>query len=195
MKRYRCNLIKTAKILSALLIFICVTVFLNVILFAGNERESDLVHINLPENLGPEKIILKVEGKINKANPAYFDLETIKKFPAVSFKSFDPWDKKKRIYEGVRIIDLITFLKIDNSVTRIEVIAKNNYKAVISVKDLRKFNHILSYKMDDQYYNKLSGKENKGPLSVAINFDAQADIDIDIYKHQVVWWVSRIIVK
>jgi len=174
--------------------FVVLSAGLNSILLAENQGEKNFEYINLPENLKKEQIILKVEGKIQRANPALFDLETIKKFPSVSFKTFDPWDKKKRIYEGIKIVDLLNYLKIEGSATRIEVIAKNDYKAVISIKDLGKFNHILSYKMDGQFYNNLSDKENKGPLAVAIDFDSQA-INVDIYKQQMVWWISRIIIK
>ena len=65
--------------------FVVLSAGLNSILLAENQGEKNFEYINLPENLKKEQIILKVEGKIQRANPALFDLETIKKFPSVSF--------------------------------------------------------------------------------------------------------------
>lgn len=162
----------------------------------GNDSgKPGFTGITLPENIPPEKIVLTVKGKIRKATPALFDLKTIRSFQPVTFTTFDPWDQQEQTYQGVPIIDVLEFLEMDESAEDIEVVAKNEYTIVINIKDLRRYNHIFSYAMNDKLYKEYEGSQNKGPLAIAIDFSGNSDIDIEIYKHQLVWLVDTVTVR
>jgi len=154
-----------------------------------------LSKITLPQGLNDKEIALMVTGKIGKAPTARFDLKTLERFPKNSFVTFDPWDDQERKYEGLLLSDLLRFLEIDSSATRVEVHARNDYKAVIGVKDLYRIGYLLAYKMDDKYFHELDGKRNKGPLMVAIDFNTHKDIGMDVYKQNMVWWIDIITIK
>ena len=154
-----------------------------------------LKKITLPQNLDEKETVLTVTGKIGKTSIARFDLETLELFPKKSFVTYDPWDNQEREYEGLLLSDLLRFLEIAPSATRIEVHARNDYKAVIGVKDVDEIGYLLAYKMDGKYFHELDGKNNKGPLCVAIDFNTHKDIDIEVYKQNLVWWVNIITIK
>jgi len=138
---------------------------------------------------------LIVKGKINPLNPAYFDLDTLRKFQPMSFEIANHWTGVKEKYTGIPIIDLLKFLGIDESASTIEVIATNEYRISIKIRDLKRYEYVLSYELNDKVYAELQPKFDKGPLAIAINFDKHPEIDREIYKHQLVWFVNTIIVK
>jgi hypothetical protein len=152
-------------------------------------------HITLPPNLAPEDVVLTVKGKIRKANPALFDLTTIQAFQPITFTIFDPWDKQEQTYEGIPIIDILQFLEMENSAETIEVVARNGYEIVIRIDDLKRYTYIFSYAMNGKLYNEYTDSQNKGPLAIAIDFSSNAEIDVEIYKHQFVWFVETVTVR
>ncbi len=162
---------------------------------SGEDSGELLSRITLPQGLDDKEIALTVTGKIGKAPVARFDLKTLERFPKKSFVTYDPWDDQERKYEGLLLSDLLRFLEIDSSATRIEVHARNDYKAVIGVKDLDRIGYLLAYRMDDKYFHELDGKLDKGPLAVAIDFNTHKDIDIAVYKQNQVWWIDIITIK
>lgn len=158
-------------------------------------RKTAEKNIVLPEDPNPEDVVLTVEGLIHGPTPARFDLATIKKFKPVSFTNFDPWDKKDRKYTGVDIMDILEFLGLDDSARFIDIKAANGYSVSVDIHDMRSDCHIFSYAMDGREYAAYAGKENKGPLAVAIDFTAHPDLSVDVYKHQLVWFVQTVTVK
>lgn len=161
----------------------------------GKDSRELLKKITLPQGLDDKETVLTVTGKIGKTPTARFDLKTLERFPKKSFVTYDPWDDQERKYEGLLLSDLLRFLEMDSSATRIEVHARNDYKAVIGVKDADRIGYLLAYRMDDKYFHELGGKLNKGPLSVAIDFNTHKDIDMDVYKQNLVWWIDIITIK
>lgn len=123
------------------------------------------------------------------------DIQTLKAFPKTSFEAYEPWGKKREHYTGVSIIDLLNYLDIINSVSHIQVIAANDYKIPIKLQDLKQFEYILAYMIDGVI---LKGKKEftkKGSIIIAINFDKNKEMDMEIYKSQLVWQVKTIIVE
>jgi len=162
---------------------------------ADSADKGELSKITLPVGLDDKDIVLTVTGKIGKTPTARFDLKTLERFPKKSFLTYDPWDEQEREYEGFLLSDLFRFLEIDPSATRIEVHARNDYKAMISVKDVDRIGYLLAYRMDGKYFHELGGKLDKGPLCVAIDFATHKDIDMTVYKQNQVWWVDIITVR
>ena len=162
---------------------------------ADTADKGELSKITLPQGLDDKEIIVTATGKISKAPSARFDLKTLELFPKKSFVTYDPWDEQNRKYEGLLLSDLLRFLEIDSSATRIEVRARNDYKATIGTKDLDRIGYLLAYKMDGKYFHELDGKLDKGPLCIAIDYNTHKDIDMEIYKQNQVWWIDVITIK
>ncbi len=148
--------------------------------------------VMLPQNLTEATADLIVEGKMAGANPKYLDLKTIMAFPKKTFSAYDPWDKKEQKYTGVSLSDLLDFLGAEETVKYVEVIAGNNYRIPIRIEDIRRFEYILCYMIDDTLFVERESIKSKGSLIIAINFDKHRDLDIGVYKHQLVWQVVKL---
>jgi len=162
-----------------------------------NSQEKPLLEqiITRSGNIEPDKIDLTVKGKINKLNPAYFDLSSLMVLKPHSFKHKSHWTGKVKEYTGVSFIRLLEVLGLDESATYVEVVASNNYKISIKISDLKKYDYLLAYKLDNKLYSAHDPKDDKGPVSIAINFDKHPELDWEIYKHQLVWFVEAIYVR
>ena len=168
-------------------------------LTAGNLTHPDdqlLEHIAArSETIEAEKRVLTLKGKINRLNPVHFDLPTFMLLSEHSFTYKSHWTGDIKTYTGVSFIHLLNLLGLDESATHAEIIASNNYKISIKISDLKKYDYLLAYKLNHKLYSEYAPKEDKGPISIAINFDKHPEIDWEIYKHQLVWFVEAIIVK
>ena len=90
-----------------------------------NSQEKPLLEqiITRSGNIEPDKIDLTVKGKINKLNPAYFDLSSLMVLKPHSFKHKSHWTGKVKEYTGVSFIRLLEVLGLDESATYVEVVA------------------------------------------------------------------------
>jgi hypothetical protein len=138
-----------------------------------------------------EEIVLRVEGP-GDAPPIALTEAKIRTLPAETFSTLDPWDKKKRTYTGVSILDLLKKIDRLDAAQLVEVEAKNDYKAKFTVADLRKYKPILSYEMDGKDYSTF-GEDDKGPLAVAIKMENVSPADQVVAKNGLVWWVETIV--
>ena len=163
------------------------------------EKEQDRLigfeKVTLPNGLTAETADLSIAGKTGRDGPVYLDLKTVMAMPVTSFETHDPWDEKKQKYTGVSLIDLLEFVGIDDSSESIEVIAANDYEVSIRLADLRRYQYLLAYMIDDVLLVESENLEKKGKLMVEINFSGNEEIDIDIYKNQLVWQVKTVIVR
>jgi hypothetical protein len=180
-----------------LVIILLITISVVMLTHGGDVRaeEKAFGDIVLPQGLTEKDVVLIVEGKIGNGIKAQFDMETIEKFPKVSFKTWDPWDSQERRYEGARLVDVLRFLKMESSAKQVVVHASNDYQAVLSVEDLDRIGYILAYRMDGKYFSELGDKNNKGPLAIAVDFNSNKSIEIEIYKQNLVWWIDVIRVR
>ncbi|MDM8548840.1 hypothetical protein QUF72_02130 [Desulfobacterales bacterium HSG2] len=160
-----------------------------------NHTEPSLKGIEMPKHLNSDGAEVIVRGKINKVNPAFFDLDTLMKFPCVSFEEKNAWKNEVQSYVGASLWQVLRFLEPDPSATLIDVIAANDYKASIRIADIRKYEYILSYKLNGKLYKQHEPARDKGPVAIAINFGKHPELPREIYKHQLVWYVRTIIVK
>lgn len=157
-----------------------------------NQNIKQSENIKLPTHLTAETADLQIKGEGIGPEELFLDLKTIRLFPPCSFKTVDPWDQKKHQFTGVRLLDLLNHVGLDKSVGYIEVIATNGYKIPIKVRDLEQYEYTLAYMIDGEPLDKFETLSIKGKLIIAINFDKHKDIDIDIYKNQLVWQVKTI---
>ena len=160
----------------------------------GKDKDNGFSDIELPASLQEEDADLIIEGMIDPET-VYLDLETITSFPKTSFTSYDPWDKKEYTYTGVSIIEMLEYLNVSPSAVKIEVQAENDYMAPIGVEDLKRYEYILAYELDGALLGTEESLTKKGKLMVAINFEKHHDIDVEVYKNQLVWQVNHIFVE
>ena len=150
--------------------------------------------VELPKTLTAENADLIIEGSIIP-KIVYLDLNILRKFPTTSFTCSDPWDETEHTYNGVSIIGLLEYLKIDPSAVNIVVEAKNGYTIPIRLEDLKRYEYILAHTRDDFTLGSEASPEKLGNLIVAINFSKHKNIDIEVYKNQLAWQVNHIYVE
>ena len=138
--------------------------------------------------------VLTISGKIEGGKAVGMTLSDIRALPPVTIATFDPWDRRERTYVGPRILDILKKVGYAPTAQRIRIHASNDYEIPILIKDLKRLGHILSYEMDGKPYAEYEQPGNKGELAVAIDF-GKSDVDMEIYKHQLVWWVDAIVVE
>lgn len=162
-------------------------------------KKAEPIDINqvvaLSSRLDSDDADLIVKGKIISPRSIYLSMDTIERLTPVSFVKTNHWTKEKEKYTGVSLIALLDFLGLNDSASSIEIIADNDYRISIKISELRKYEYILSYKLNDKLYSEHPPQKNRGPLAIAINFDKHPELDYEIYKHQLVWFVNTMIVK
>ncbi len=148
----------------------------------------------VPQEIG-SKTLLTIKGKLKSGTTMEFNLDELMRLPQTEFKVTSRRTHKQDVYQGVSLIDLLDSTTIANTVSVVEVIAENDYRALIKIEDIKRYEYLLAYKKNGLFYWDLELSENKGPLAIAINFDKYPQMDWEIYKHQLVWFVKEIIVK
>ncbi len=157
---------------------------------------QEIKEIILPDDLTADTADFKVEGNISRPESVYLDVETITAFPEISFTAHDLWDNRDRKYTGASLIQLLDAVGMDESATAVEVFAENDYHVPIRISDLRTYEYILCYRIDDVLLDGATESlQNKGSLVIAINFHKHPDMDVDVYKNQLVWQVTRMIIQ
>ena len=151
--------------------------------------------IKLSKSLNHNTAELTVKGKIKPTDPVFISMDTIMRLPTMTIKTTNHWTGKQETFSGIGFIDLLRLLGLERTATKVEVIAVNNYRITIRLSDIERYEYVLSYMLDGKCYSEYPPEKNKGPIAVAINFDKHPELDREIYKHQLVWFVSTIIVK
>lgn len=142
-----------------------------------------------------EKTILIISGKLKSGTKMEFNLNDLMGLPQTSFSVTSRRTNKQDTYRGVGLRDLLDHVTDDTDNTTVKVVADNDYNALISIEDIQRYEYLLSYKKNGLFYWDLELSENKGPLAIAINFDNYPQMEWEIYKHQLVWFVKEIIIQ
>ena len=162
---------------------------------SGPNRLAGFKNVRLPESLTADTADLTIEGNIKRDGPVHLDLSTIRSMPVTSFETHDPWDKKTQKYTGVLLVDLLDYIGLEESAASVEVTAANDYKVPIRISDLRRYDYLLAYMIDDVLLTENDGMVKKGKLMVEINFAKHKDMDVETYKNQLVWQTIAISVR
>lgn len=141
------------------------------------------------------EVDLTINGKLEGDAVRTFSLKTILQLPAVTFEVTHPVSGKKNTYTGVSLSELLTHLGVSSDAEYVVIEAANNYKAAVKINDIQRYDYLLSYKKNEKLYDELPPEQNRGPLAIAINFDKHPELEYDIYKHQLVWFVESLTVK
>jgi hypothetical protein len=162
---------------------------------AQSPGRPSLDSIRLPSGLSAETADLAIRGSLGEGSPVLLDLATIMSFPAYSFTSIDGWDGKTHKYTGALLEDVMSRIGMAASATRITVTAKNKYTIPIRRSDYEKYGYLLAWKIDDHLFGDEPATRNRGKLAIAIDFASHADLDPQVFKHQLVWQVNDILAE
>jgi hypothetical protein len=150
--------------------------------------------LSLPSGLTTETADLAIRGKV-AGGILLLDLKTVMAFPAVEFTCLDPWDGKEHKFTGALLSDILARAGIEKAATRITVTAKNKYTIPIRRVDYEKNGYILAWKIDDQLFSEGKSTKNRGVFIIAIDFAKHAELDPQLFKHQLVWQANDILVE
>ena len=139
--------------------------------------------------------VLTIEGKLKENKLIKFDLNSLLQLPAATFEVSHPVNGQKDQYTGILLNDFLNHLGVAPESEYLIIRASNDYKVAVKINDINRYEYLLSYKKNGKFYDQLPADQNKGPLVIAINFDKHPQLDYDIYKHQLVWFVESITIK
>jgi hypothetical protein len=145
--------------------------------------------------LSAEAVDLAISGKVGGGAPVLLGLAAVMALPVRSFTCVDPWDGKPHKFTGALLSDVLERAGIDASSYRITVTARNKYSIPIRRTDYEKYGYILAWKLDDALFADDKATKNRGELIIAIDFAKNAELDPQLYKHQLVWQVNGIIAE
>jgi hypothetical protein len=157
----------------------------------GSAKASTQPHSGLTE----ETATLAIRGDLAGGTTVLLDMATLMSFPAHSFTCIDGWDGKTHKYTGALLAEVLARAGIGTSSTRVTVNAKNKYSIPIRRSDYEKLGYLLAWKIDDHLFSEDKSTKNRGDIIVAIDFASHPELDLQVYKHQLVWQVSGIIAE
>jgi hypothetical protein len=177
-------------------LFLALSAFLTLLIFpgCGTGTEKGFADFEPPALPADGRADLVIDGS-GIDGPFYLDLEFLMSLPTETFSCVDPWDGKEHSCTGVSIISLLDSCGLSPHATRVTVSAANGYAAPITLHDLRNYTYILACKMDGKTFESAGSLAKRGKLIVALDFSGTEDLDVDVYKHQLVWQVNRIEVE
>lgn len=150
--------------------------------------------VNIKQNIDKETAVLILNR--DESATLHIDMESILSFNSRTYTTYDPWDETTVTYTGVPLYEFLKYFGLSDENKLIEIIATNDYIGIIKTEDLKKYDYLLSYKMEGKFYYEYGeSNKNKGNLAIAINFDKHKDLPVDIYKHQLVWWIKEMRIK
>ncbi len=141
----------------------------------------------------PSALSVRIAG--GDEAPLLLDEEAIKALPQRSFTTLDPWDGKIHEFSGVLLSVLLEKAGAPAQAAKITVTARNKYTIPIRRSDCEKYGYLLAWKMDGRPFGDDKATRNRGFASIAIDFTGRPELDPELYKHQLVWQVSEIVVE
>jgi hypothetical protein len=177
-------------------IFLVIIIFSISILFCTRTSDkseySDYFKVELPDNISEENTILTITGKLDSEGPLALNLDTIMSFPETSFTSIDPWDNIEHQFTGVLIYPILKRSGISDTAEEVDISAENDYKATITLDDIKNYEYILAYKMDGEILHNNPAFRARGSIMIAVNFNKYQELDTEVYKFHLVWQVKDI---
>ncbi|MEF1283597.1 MULTISPECIES: putative pterin-binding protein [unclassified Vibrio] len=110
-------------------------------------------------------------------------------FPPTSFTTSLPWFEDKKDITGFKVSDLLTHLGINDAFS-VSFLALNDYAASSQIKDIKKYQPIVAYQIDNQPIK----VRNKGPYWLVFNLDQYPEIDNAVFHAQMVWQIDEILI-
>lgn len=114
-------------------------------------------------------------------------LDEIQSLPETTYITELPWGEGKSAFTGVKLATLLTHA-YGSIPEQVDIIALNNYHALMSREDIVNYQPILAYQKDKRYMK----VRNKGPYWVVYPLHLYPELNRLKYQAQMVWQVSEI---
>ena len=139
-------------------------------------------------------VVLTVDGMISQTNSGetlQFDLPTLESLGVVQYEVDDPFAKKKILYDGVLLSQVLKVAGADSKATTLTLSALDDYSTDMKITDASKWPVLLATKADGTYMP----IDKNGPLISVWPFNDFPEIDHLTYDALWVWSLSKITVK
>jgi len=134
-------------------------------------------------------VILTIDGNVTGNTPIDMTIDDIEALGSATIVTKTPWHESAVTFEGVPLATLLE--KAGAKGQTLSVAALNNYRSEIPVSDLAEHGVILAYKQDGEYMP----ISDKGPLFVVYPFDADPELNTEVYYTRSAWQVRSITVE
>jgi hypothetical protein len=146
----------------------------------------------IPAPKGP--VVLKIDGKISQTNSGaalQLDMATLESMGVVQYQVDDPFAKKKILYAGVLISQLLKIVGAAPDATTLTLRALDDYSTDMKISDVKKWPVLLATRADGAYMP----IDKNGPLISVFPFNDFPEIDHLTYDAQWLWALAGITVK
>tara|TARA_R110000850_G_scaffold28437_39_gene79541 strand:+ start:276 stop:788 length:513 start_codon:yes stop_codon:yes gene_type:complete len=133
-------------------------------------------------------VILTIDGNVTGNAPVDMTIDDIEALGSATIVTKTPWHDTSVSFTGVRLSSLLE--KTGAKGKTLSVAALNNYRSEIPVSDIGEHGVILAYKQDGEYMP----VSDKGPLFVVYPFDAEPELNTEVYYTRSAWQVRSITV-
>jgi len=139
-------------------------------------------------------VVLTIDGKIKQTNSGdtlQFDMPTFESLGVVQYEVDDPFAKKKIVYAGVLLSQVLKVAGVDAGATTLTLKALDDYTTDMKISDAEKWPVLVATKADGAYMP----IDKNGPLISVWPFNDFPEIDHVTYDALWVWSLSGITVK
>jgi hypothetical protein len=138
------------------------------------------------------KVILRVSGLISTAGSeggVALDEAAIDALPVHTFTTTAPWFKNRTSFSGPLLSDVLDAVGARG--TQLAMRALNDYKVMVPVSDAYKYQPILARRINNQVIS----VRDKGPLFLIYPFDANPELNNDVFFARSIWQIKSIQVE
>jgi hypothetical protein len=140
------------------------------------------------------EVVLTIDGKISQTNSGdtlEFDMPTLESIGVVQYDVDDPFAKKKIIYSGVLLSQLLKVAGAATDATTLTLWALDDYSTDMKIADANKWPVLVATQADGAYMP----VDKSGPLISVFPFNDFPEIDHLTYDAQWLWSLAKITVK
>jgi hypothetical protein len=144
--------------------------------------------------LPKDPVVLTINGKIGQTNSGdtlKFDMATLESLGVVQYEVEDPFAKKKMVYSGVLLSQLLKVAGAAPDATTLTLWALDDYSTDMQIATANKWPVMIATQADGAYMP----VDKSGPLISVFPFDDFPEIDHLTYDGQWLWSLARITVK
>lgn len=146
----------------------------------------------LPPTPPKGPVILKIMGAVgakNTPDAAAFDAAILDALPQTTYTATTPWFKEPAQFSGPLLRDVLKLAKAQGTI--LSAAALNDYKAMIPIDDVTRYDVILARKMN----GKPIAVRDKGPIFVMYPFDTVPELKNMVFYSRSIWQLHTIKVQ
>jgi hypothetical protein len=139
------------------------------------------------EKVSPPKgeVVLTVTGdigEVNKGKKLELDLASLEKMRRVRLEAAEPFLKRRVMFEGVLLSDLLAVAGVPDSASKVSLVALDDYKVDFKVADVRSSQMLLATKADGKHMP----VDKSGPIRIVFPDSSSLGRNPDLW----IWSVS-----